>query len=47
MTSLYFEHDHHVLQYKTLPNVTYLDESHAMFLILDSNFAILYLRQVY
>jgi hypothetical protein len=24
-----FVHDHHVLQYKTLFNVTYLDENHA------------------
>jgi hypothetical protein len=29
MTSHYFVHDHHVLQYKTLFNVTYLDENHA------------------
>jgi hypothetical protein len=29
MTLLYFVHDHHMLQYKTLFNVTYLDENHA------------------
>jgi hypothetical protein len=29
MTSLYFVHNHHMLQHKTLLNVTYLDENHA------------------